>query len=70
MEEYTKMFIEISFQQVRIRSLEKFIPNDMGGLERVQEATHSIYMKCVCKQYMRKTKCTKMDKVGVEEGTN
>jgi hypothetical protein len=34
MEEYMKMFIEISFQQVRITNLGEFVP-----LQRVEEAT-------------------------------
>jgi hypothetical protein len=50
MEEYMKMFREISLQQVRITSLEKLIPNDMEGLQRAKEVTQSMYMKCVCNQ--------------------
>jgi hypothetical protein len=50
MEEYMKMFIEISFQQVRITNLGEFVPNAMGGLQRAEEATQSMYMKCVCNQ--------------------
>jgi hypothetical protein len=50
MEEYMKMFIEISLQHVRITSLGEFVPNTMGGLQRAKEAIEYMYMKCVCNQ--------------------
>jgi hypothetical protein len=43
-----KMFIEISFQQVRITNLGEFVPNGMGGLQRAEGSyTEHVYEMCV-----------------------